>query len=104
GNDSTEVERIRYTRAYIFEIIGGYLILDLSRNLVHRRWLLKLVDFRATGELSWGFVVLETLYPEMCGATPPNKVKIRGTIMGSVSLSIFMSSSEPPIYIPTHNE
>ncbi|MBA0778462.1 hypothetical protein Gotri_006323 [Gossypium trilobum] len=24
--------------------------------------------------------------------------------MGSVSLSIFTSSSEPPIYIPTHNE
>ncbi|KAK5833433.1 hypothetical protein PVK06_017264 [Gossypium arboreum] len=24
--------------------------------------------------------------------------------MGSVSLSIFMSSSEPPVYIPTHNE
>ncbi|MBA0789201.1 hypothetical protein Gotri_027491 [Gossypium trilobum] len=24
--------------------------------------------------------------------------------MGPVSLSIFTSSSEPPIYIPTHNE
>ncbi|MBA0865515.1 hypothetical protein Goshw_012863, partial [Gossypium schwendimanii] len=24
--------------------------------------------------------------------------------MGSVSLSIFTSLSEPPIYIPTHNE
>ncbi|MFQ6658042.1 hypothetical protein Gotur_027476, partial [Gossypium turneri] len=24
---------------------------DLSRNLVHLRWLLKLVDFRAAGEL-----------------------------------------------------
>ncbi|MBA0812832.1 hypothetical protein Gohar_026766, partial [Gossypium harknessii] len=30
GNDSTEVERIRYVRAYIFEIIRGYLMLDLS--------------------------------------------------------------------------
>ncbi|MBA0753017.1 hypothetical protein Gogos_021016, partial [Gossypium gossypioides] len=28
-NDSTEVERIRYARAYILEIIGGYLMLDL---------------------------------------------------------------------------
>ncbi|MBA0879240.1 hypothetical protein Goshw_008089, partial [Gossypium schwendimanii] len=46
---------------------------DLSRNLVHLIWLLKLVDFRAT-------------------------------IMGMVSLSIFMSSSGPPIYISTHNE
>ncbi|MFQ6651612.1 hypothetical protein Gotur_023869, partial [Gossypium turneri] len=49
---------------------------DLSQNLVHLRWLLKLVDFRAAGEL----------------------------IMGTVSLSIFTSSSGPPIYIPTHNE
>ncbi|KAH1121327.1 hypothetical protein J1N35_004487 [Gossypium stocksii] len=42
---------------------------DLSRNLVHLRWLLKLVDFRATGELSWGSAMLATLYWEMCGAT-----------------------------------
>ncbi|MBA0850838.1 hypothetical protein Goshw_007870, partial [Gossypium schwendimanii] len=29
-NDSTEVERIRYIRAYILEIIRSYLMLDLS--------------------------------------------------------------------------
>ncbi|MBA0630493.1 hypothetical protein Godav_002587, partial [Gossypium davidsonii] len=52
GNDSTEVERIRYAQAYILEMIGGYLMLDLSRNLVHLRWLLKLIDFRAAGEFS----------------------------------------------------
>ncbi|MFQ6640356.1 hypothetical protein Gotur_015332 [Gossypium turneri] len=34
-NDSTEVERIRYAQAYILEMIRGYLMLDLSRNLVH---------------------------------------------------------------------
>ncbi|MBA0880751.1 hypothetical protein Goshw_029931 [Gossypium schwendimanii] len=28
-------------------MIGGYLMSDLSQNLVHLRWLLKLVDFRA---------------------------------------------------------
>ncbi|MFQ6623014.1 hypothetical protein Gotur_002776 [Gossypium turneri] len=56
---------------------------DLSRNLVHLRWLLKLVDFRAVGELSWGSAVLATL--------------------GTVSLSIFTSSSGPSIYIPTHS-
>ncbi|MBA0776544.1 hypothetical protein Gotri_011527 [Gossypium trilobum] len=52
GNDSTEVETIRYARAYILEMIGGYLMPNLSRNLVHLRWLLKLIDFRAAGELS----------------------------------------------------
>ncbi|MBA0878166.1 hypothetical protein Goshw_030282 [Gossypium schwendimanii] len=30
GNDSTEVERIRYAKAYILEIIGDYLMPDLS--------------------------------------------------------------------------
>ncbi|MBA0865594.1 hypothetical protein Goshw_013642 [Gossypium schwendimanii] len=53
---------------------------DLSRNLVHLRWLLKLVDFRVAGELSWGSAVLATLYREMCGATRPSKVKIRGCL------------------------
>ncbi|MBA0628615.1 hypothetical protein Godav_023318 [Gossypium davidsonii] len=57
-------------------MIGGYLMLELSRNLIHLRWLLKLIDFRATGEFSWGSTVLATLYREMYGATPPNKAKI----------------------------
>ncbi|KAG8496858.1 hypothetical protein CXB51_008027 [Gossypium anomalum] len=55
---------------------------DLSQNLVHLRWLLKLVDFRAAGELSWWSVVLATLYQEMCGATPPNKAKIGASYVG----------------------
>ncbi|KAH1096344.1 hypothetical protein J1N35_013265 [Gossypium stocksii] len=38
GNDLTEVERIRYTQAYILEMIEGYLMPDLSRNLIHLRW------------------------------------------------------------------
>ncbi|MBA0617899.1 hypothetical protein Godav_027313, partial [Gossypium davidsonii] len=52
GNDSTEVERIRYARVYILEMIGGYLMPDLSQNLAHLRWLLKLVDFKVAGEFS----------------------------------------------------
>ncbi|MBA0614703.1 hypothetical protein Godav_014964 [Gossypium davidsonii] len=70
GNNSTEVERIRYARAYILEMIGGYLMPDLSRNLIHLRWLLKLVDFKAVGEFIWGSVVLATLYRKMYKATP----------------------------------
>ncbi|KAG8485384.1 hypothetical protein CXB51_021344 [Gossypium anomalum] len=80
NNDSTELERIRYARVYILEIIGGYLMTKLSRNLVHLRWLLKLVDFKAAGELSWGSAVLAKLYKEMCSATPPNKAKIGGCL------------------------
>ncbi|KAK5802646.1 hypothetical protein PVK06_030257 [Gossypium arboreum] len=79
-DDSTELEKIRYARAYILQIIGGYLMPDLSQNLVHLRWLLKLVDFRAAGEFSWGSAVLATLYREMPGATRPNKAKIGGCL------------------------
>ncbi|MFQ6649533.1 hypothetical protein Gotur_022676 [Gossypium turneri] len=78
GNDLTKVERIRYARAYILEMIGDYLMPNLSRNLVHLRWLLKLVDFRAAGKFSWVFAVLATLFREMCGVTPLNKAKIGG--------------------------
>ncbi|MBA0873607.1 hypothetical protein Goshw_004627 [Gossypium schwendimanii] len=53
---------------------------NLSQNLVHLRWLLKLIDFRVVDELSWGFTMLATLYLEMCRATPPNKVKIEGCL------------------------
>ncbi|MBA0824548.1 hypothetical protein Goarm_021212 [Gossypium armourianum] len=35
---------------------------DLSQNLIHLRWLLKLVDFRTAGVLSWGSTVLAILY------------------------------------------
>ncbi|MBA0722746.1 hypothetical protein Golax_003397 [Gossypium laxum] len=91
-DDSTEVQRVRYARAYILQIIGGYLMLDKLRNLVHLRWLLKLIDFRAADELSWGSIVLATLLP------------LIATIMGSVSLSTFTSSSGPLVYIPTRNK
>ncbi|KAK5785009.1 hypothetical protein PVK06_039550 [Gossypium arboreum] len=77
-NDSTEVERIRYAWAYILEMIGGYLMPDLSQNLVHLMRLLKFVDFRVASQLSWEYAVLATLYREMCRATPPNKAKIGG--------------------------
>ncbi|MBA0788928.1 hypothetical protein Gotri_025908 [Gossypium trilobum] len=61
-------------------MIGGYLMPDLSRNLVHLIWLLKLVDFRAAGEFGWGSAVLAILYWELYEATPPTKVKIRGCL------------------------
>ncbi|MBA0808910.1 hypothetical protein Gohar_024610 [Gossypium harknessii] len=52
-------------------MIRGYLMLDLSRNLVHLRWLLKLVDFRAVGKFSWGSAILAPLYWEMCHQIKP---------------------------------
>ncbi|MBA0865823.1 hypothetical protein Goshw_015758, partial [Gossypium schwendimanii] len=56
--DLTEVEREQYIRGYILQIIEGILIPDKSRNLVHLRLLLKLVNFRVAREYSWGFTML----------------------------------------------
>ncbi|MBA0795795.1 hypothetical protein Gohar_006630 [Gossypium harknessii] len=53
--DSTEVQREQHARVYILIIIGGLLMFDKLRNLIHLRWYLKLVDFREVGELSWGW-------------------------------------------------
>ncbi|MBA0779590.1 hypothetical protein Gotri_003834 [Gossypium trilobum] len=58
-------------------MIRAYVTPDLLRNLIHLRWLLKLIDFRVAGEFSWGSTVLATLYREMYETTPPNKAKIR---------------------------
>ncbi|MBA0817775.1 hypothetical protein Gohar_019635, partial [Gossypium harknessii] len=60
-------------------MIGGYLMSDLS-GIIHLRWLLKLVDFKAVGEFSWGSAMLATLYREMYGVTPPTKAKIGGCL------------------------
>ncbi|KAK5844618.1 hypothetical protein PVK06_000758 [Gossypium arboreum] len=62
AEDSTEERRERYAQAYILQIIGCILIPDKLQNLVHLRWLLKLIDFRGVDELNWGSVVLATLY------------------------------------------
>ncbi|KAH1107973.1 hypothetical protein J1N35_011741, partial [Gossypium stocksii] len=79
--DSTKVQREKHARVYILMIIGGLLMSDKSRNLVHLRWLLKLVDFREAGELSWGSVVLAKLNRKMCWATEPQKIKIDGCML-----------------------
>ncbi|MBA0729159.1 hypothetical protein Golax_025343, partial [Gossypium laxum] len=63
--DSTKVKRERHARAYILQIIGGILMPDKSQNVVHLRWLPKLVDFREAGKLSWGSTVLATFHIEL---------------------------------------
>ncbi|KAH1129566.1 hypothetical protein J1N35_000944 [Gossypium stocksii] len=62
GKDSNEVEREQHVRAYILMIIEGILTPDKLRNLIHLRWLLKLVNFRETSKLNLGSATLATLY------------------------------------------
>ncbi|MFQ6620213.1 hypothetical protein Gotur_001060 [Gossypium turneri] len=59
----------------------GILMPDKSRNLVHVRWLLHLVDFSECAKLSWGSVVLSILYRELCRATQLDKMPIGGCLL-----------------------
>ncbi|KAH1128733.1 hypothetical protein J1N35_000111 [Gossypium stocksii] len=70
NEDSIEVQREQHTGVYILMIIRGHLMPDKLRNIVHLRWLLKLINFKEAVELSWGSIVLMTLYREMCRAAP----------------------------------
>ncbi|MBA0549879.1 hypothetical protein Golob_020880, partial [Gossypium lobatum] len=78
---ASDVEKEQFARAFILKLIGGLLMPDKSRNLVHLRWLLLLTNLKEAGQLSWGSAVLATLYREMCRATQPEKAKIGGCML-----------------------
>ncbi|KAK5845361.1 hypothetical protein PVK06_001534 [Gossypium arboreum] len=75
---ASEVENEQFTCAFILRLIGGLLMPDKSRNLIHLRWLLLLADLKESKRLSWRSAVLETLYREMCQVT--NRIKLKSTI------------------------
>ncbi|MFQ6647738.1 hypothetical protein Gotur_021561 [Gossypium turneri] len=50
-----------------------------------------------------GYLMLDLLR-NLVHLSQNRRLPITTTIMGLVSFSIFTSSSEPPIFIPTHNE
>ena len=52
----------RYTRAYILQLIGGFLFLGKSSDKVHLMFLPLLEDFEVVGRYSWGSVCLAWLY------------------------------------------
>ncbi|MBA0734172.1 hypothetical protein Gogos_018115, partial [Gossypium gossypioides] len=53
---------------------------DLRETLLGK-WLLRLVDFKECGQLSWGLAVLATLYQELYRATELNKLSIGGCLL-----------------------
>ncbi|RYR71096.1 hypothetical protein Ahy_A02g005393 isoform B [Arachis hypogaea] len=74
-----DLETLRqYTRCYIMLLIGGYLMMDKSNNLVHLQWLPLLVDFRMCRGLSWGSAVLAWTYHSLCSAAHRGTTDIAG--------------------------
>ncbi|KAH1107351.1 hypothetical protein J1N35_011119 [Gossypium stocksii] len=80
-DDSTEEVIQQYAQAFIMRLIGGILMLDNSRNLVHIRWLRHLMDFSECTKLSWGSSVLSTLYRELRRANQLDKMSISGCLL-----------------------
>lgn len=76
--DATQAEVDRYTRAYIFSVIGGTVMPDRSGNKVKMIFLPLLRDIDRIRDYSWGSASLAFLYRELCGATLPNVQQIGG--------------------------
>ncbi|RYQ94727.1 hypothetical protein Ahy_B08g089659 [Arachis hypogaea] len=55
----------QYARCYIMLLIGGYLIIDKSNNMVHLRWLPLLRDFAKCRAFFWGSAVLAWTYQSL---------------------------------------
>ncbi|XP_022150105.1 serine/threonine-protein phosphatase 7 long form homolog [Momordica charantia] len=67
--DADEVMIQRYARAYIMQLIGGFLFQDKSNTLVHLMFIPLLTDFKEVGQYSWGSACLAWLYRELCRAS-----------------------------------
>ena len=64
------VESVRYyVRAFILQLIRGFLFVDKLKNMVHLMFLSLLKDFGVIGTYSWGSACLAWLYREMCRAS-----------------------------------
>ncbi|KAK5838225.1 hypothetical protein PVK06_006952 [Gossypium arboreum] len=59
---SSAFEREQHALAFTLRLISGVLMPDKSRNLIHLRWLLQLIDLKEAGRLNWRSAVLATLY------------------------------------------
>ena len=67
--DADEESIRRYARAYILQIIGGFLFSGKSSDKVHIMFLLLLQDFEVVGRYSWGSACLVWLYRQLCCAS-----------------------------------
>jgi len=76
----TEEQLVRFTRAYILRMIGGWLMPDHSGHLVGLMYLQFLRDLDECGRYAWGAAVLAHLYHQMCHATNPDAIEISGCL------------------------
>ena len=75
---STEDDLDRWTRGYLWLIVGGLLMSEKSGARVNSMWLPLLVDFDRCGTYSWGSTVLAYLYRDLYKASKRTTKEIDG--------------------------
>ncbi|KAA0061950.1 serine/threonine-protein phosphatase 7 long form-like protein [Cucumis melo var. makuwa] len=79
--DADIVSVQRYTRAYIMQLIGGFLFADKSNTLVYCMFLQFIFDFDQTDTYAWGVATLTWLYKEFYRASHAQSLEIAGSLM-----------------------
>ena len=78
--DADEESIKRYTRAYILQLIGGFLFSGKSSDKVQLMFLPLLEDFEVAGRYSWGSACLAWLYRQLCRASHIDTHDISGPL------------------------
>ena len=77
-----DVESVQcYAKAFILQLIRGFLFVDKLKNMVHLMFLSLLEDFGVTGTYSWGSACLAWLYREMCRASRIDAHDVSGPLI-----------------------
>ncbi|KAK1355732.1 hypothetical protein POM88_048988 [Heracleum sosnowskyi] len=80
-DDANEDELLRYTRAYILQLLGGVLFTDHQGCQVHCMFIPLLENLSVCQELAWGAGVLAYLYRELCKSSKIGKEEITGCLL-----------------------
>ncbi|TYK03077.1 serine/threonine-protein phosphatase 7 long form-like protein [Cucumis melo var. makuwa] len=79
--DADIVSVQRYARAYIMQLIEGFLFADKSNTLVHCMFLQFIFNFDQAGTYAWVAATLVWLYRELCRASNAQSLEIAGPLM-----------------------
>ena len=79
--DADEEFILRYARAYILQLIGGFLFSGKSSDKMHLMFLPFLSDFKATGHYSWGSSCLVWIFRQLCHASHIDTHDISGSLI-----------------------
>ncbi|XP_074374783.1 serine/threonine-protein phosphatase 7 long form homolog [Apium graveolens] len=81
ADDAEERELVRYTQAYLLQLLGGVLFTDHQGSQVHCIFIPLLQDLDRCATLSWGSGVLAFLYRELCKSCKIDVEEMAGCVL-----------------------